>query len=214
MNQSHADIFRDYYYTDRGKLYKSFDIKIGSFQEKYDIYWGEPEIIFDDNTRKYSFPLAVRVLPTRLHTPNPRIFVHDELTQEHRAVFELVVAHEIGHLWLDDVVGITRPTADFYVDAIRAEAWADYFAFCFFRKYRDLVDIETFCTIMKDAVRIQSQLYNRETAVNLKGMDEKISELKSLHQSIKDGLAAKNPVFCQISDAIKITLNAIGDMFT
>ena len=213
MNQSHADIFRDYYYTNKGRLYKSFDININSFQQEYDIYWGDPEIIFDDKTRKNSSPLAVKIMPTRVNAPNPRIFIHEGLTQEHGNVFELVVTHEIGHLWLDDVVGLTRPSAKFYVDPIRAEAWADYFAYTYFRKYRDLNDLDVFCSIMRETGRVQSLLYHREPAVTLKGMDEKISELKNLNQSIKDGLAVKNPVFSQIAEAIEITLDSVGDIF-
>lgn len=214
MNQSHADIFRDYYYTNKGRLYKSFEININSFQHSYDIYWGDPEIIFDDKTRKNSSPLAVRIMPTRMNAPNPRVFIHEELTQEHGDVFDLVVAHEIGHLWLDDVVGLTRPTAEFYVDEHRAEVWADYFAYCYFREYRELNDLDDFCSIMKEAGMIQSKLYHRDSGEIIQGMDEKITEFEELNQSIKDGLAAKNPVINQITEAIKITLVAVGDIFT
>jgi hypothetical protein len=82
MNQSHADIFRDYYYSNKGTQFRAFEININSFQEKYDIYWGDPEVIFDEKARKNSCPLAVRIMPTRLNAPNPRIFIHEELTQE------------------------------------------------------------------------------------------------------------------------------------
>ncbi len=214
MNQSHAKIFRDYYYTNKGRLYKSFEININSFQHSYDIYWGDPEIIFDDKTRKISSPLAVRIMPTRMNAPNPRVFIHEELTQEHGNVFELVVAHEVGHLWLDDIVGLTRPTAEFYVDEHRAEVWADYFAYSYFCKYRDLNNLDDFLNIMKEAGRVQSQLYHREPGEILRVMDEKITDLKNLNQSILDDLAAQNPVISQIREAIEITLDAVGDILS
>jgi Zn-dependent peptidase ImmA (M78 family) len=124
------------------------------------------------------------------------------------------VAHEIGHLWLDDVVGLTRPTAEFYVDELRAEAWADYFAYNFFRKYRALTDINDFYSILRESGIIQSQLYHREPTEISKGMEEKIDELKNLNQAILNGLAAQNPVLIQITEAIEITLDAVGDIFT
>ena len=210
MKKSHDDIFKEYYTSNKGKLFKPLELDINGYHYSYDIYWGNPEIIFDENTRKNGAPLAVKIMPTRLNAPNPRIFVHEGLTQEYGDVFDLVVAHEIGHLFLDDVVGLTRPSALYYVDVNQAEAWADYFAYCFFREYRDMDKIDDFYSILKDVGKIQIQLYNRE---HLQGMDEKISDLKNLNQSIQENLESKNPVVIQITEAIKITLNTIGDIF-
>jgi Zn-dependent protease with chaperone function len=120
------ELFKDYYLSNRGKKYKSFSIAINRYHYKYDIYWGDPNIIFDKATINVLLPLAVTVIPHRFNYPNPRIFLHEKLEVKNDA-FEVVVAHEIGHLWLHDIIGINNPSTTNCMNESDSEKWADYF---------------------------------------------------------------------------------------
>jgi len=202
MIKTQSDRFREYYYGNKGTKYKSFEFRINNSHQEYDIYWGDPNVIFDEKTRMNGSPLAVRIMPTRLNAPNPRIFIHEKLTQEHNDIFELVVAHEIGHLWLDDVVGLSRPTAEFYINNQQAEIWADYFAYSFFKKYRSMESLEEFGYVLKEAGNLQSQLYNSDPDRIEQATNERIADLHELEKGIEKDLKDNNQIIIMIRISI------------
>jgi hypothetical protein len=76
------DLFRDYYFNNKGTLYKSFDININNFHHSYDIYWGNPDIIFNNDGYTIYHPLAVTQIPQRKNYPNQRIFLHEKFDKK------------------------------------------------------------------------------------------------------------------------------------
>jgi len=121
--------FRDYFVNNKGTLYKKLYIHMGTRSYMCDIYWGDPKIIFYVDSVKDNLPLAMTVLSKIAGTYNPRIYLHDKLELKYNSIFEMVVLHEIGHLWLIDIIGIGNQ-----LTPNESEVWADYFAYRFFVK--------------------------------------------------------------------------------
>ena len=160
MDNERKELFRDYYLNNKGILFKSFQINIRNFRYRYDIYWGDPSVIFDAKALAEDFPLAVTTISHRYHDPNPRIFLHEKLDQKHNNVFELVIAHEIGHLWLHDIVGFNNPSTNSFMNESESEIWADYFSYSYFVKYRHTTCLDGFTKILKDASSLQLKIYD------------------------------------------------------
>jgi len=156
---SYNEIFKEYYFNNKGIIYKSFAIKINDYQYNYDIYWGDPNIIFDKETQIENLPLAVTIIPHRKYYPNARIYLHKEIEEKNKA-FEVVVAHEIGHLWLHDIVGFNNPYTNNIMNEYESEKWADYFSYCFFKKYRNVDNIESFIIKLEEVNKIQIKIYD------------------------------------------------------
>jgi hypothetical protein len=209
-NISHKDIFKDYYFNNKGILFKTFEININTFHYNYDIYWGDPNIIFDKKTLTETFPLAVTIMPHRYNYPNSRIFLHEKLGKDNNNVFELVIMHEIGHLWLHDIIGFNNPSSNNTMRENESELWADYFACNFFLKYRNTNNIEEIYKIFKDANNLQNKIYNLEPNKNMKYTNTKIENLKLLE---KECLESKNEIIIHMINAKEITLNNLGDIF-
>jgi hypothetical protein len=214
-NISHKDLFKDYYLNNKGKLFKSFEISINKFHYSYDIYWGDPDIIFNKEVSIESFPLAVAIMPHRYNYPNSRIFLHDKLEKKYNNVFETVIAHEIGHLWLHDIIGFNNPSTDTFMNESESEIWADYFAYSFCKKYRNINCIESFGKILWEIGNFQMELYNLDFN---RYMDivytKKLEILEVAEGDINYGLKNGNKIIIHMINAIEMTLNNLGDIFT
>ena len=206
--------FKDYYKNNQGIFYKKFSTDINNIHYDYDIYWGEPEIIFDQYTLLHTFPLAVSIIPQFKNWPNSRIYLHEKLTQENKNIFEMIIAHEIGHFFLHDVVGVTRPSALNFMDENTAEIWADYFSYSFFLKYRNLQKIEGFYSIMEEACNLQYRIYNLNPEEHKElAYTQKVHKLQTLKDTIIKGMENNLSLYLQMEKAIEIMLMALGDIF-
>ena len=213
-NTSWNNLFKDYYFNKKGTFLKSFEIKIGNFHSGYDIYWGDPIAIFEKKTLKESFPLAVTVIPHRNIVQNPRIFLHEKIEAKYKKSFEMIVAHEIGHIWLHDVVGFNHPMTGNFITEYKSEIWADYFAYSFFVRYRNIICLEKFNKIIEEVINLQIQIYNLDPKQHLEYVDNKrIENLKVLDDNVKMEIKNRKPKMIQMINAIEITLNSLGDVF-
>ncbi len=213
-NTSYNDLFKDYYFNNKGIVFKSFEININNFHSRYDIYWGDPNIIFDERTLIKTFPLAVTTIPHRYNYPNPRIFLHEKLEKKYNNVFELVITHEIGHLWLHDIVGFNNPSTSNIMKENESEIWADYFSYSFFVKYRNITCFENFIKILEEASNLQIKIYDLDPKQHMEfTFTRKIENLKLKEKKINFEYENGNPTVIQMKNAIEITLNALGDIF-
>ncbi len=213
-NTYHNDLFKDYYFNNKGTLFKSFEMNINNFHSSYDIYWGDPNIIFDERTLIETFSLAVTIISNRYNYPNPRIFLHEKLEKKNKNVFEMVIAHEIGHLWLHDIVGFNNPSTSTFMKENESEKWADYFSYSFFVKYRNINCLENFIKILEEAGNLQIKIYNLDPNQHKEfTFTGKIESLKLFEEKINFEFKDGNPTIIQMKNAIEITLNALGDIF-
>ena len=208
-------IFKDYYFNNKGLFYKTFETNINKCHYTYDIYWGDPKIIFGSgNGTGNNYSLAVSIIPQRKDYPNSRIYLHEKLELKNKNVFEVVVAHEIGHLFLHDVIGINHQMTIDYMEESETEIWADYFAYKYFKKYRKINTIEQFFNIMEEASYFQMELYNLNS-IEYKEYTyyKKIEKIKLLNDKIDSEINNPDSKLNQIVSAIDITLDDIGDLF-
>ncbi len=212
-NTSYNDLFKEYYSTNKGIIFKSFEININSSHYSYDIYWGDPNIIFDEKILEKTFPLAVTTIPHRYNYPRPRIYLHEKLEKKYTNVFELVISHEIGHLWLHDIVGFNNPSTCNFMDEKESEIWADHFSFSFFVKYRNTL-IGDFIRILEEAGNLQIKIYGLDPEQYTESIfTKKIKNFKVDEAKIDFQFRNGNPVIIQMEKAIEITLKALGDIF-
>ena len=214
-NILHKKLFKDYYFSNKGTLYKAFEININTFHYSYDIYWGDPNIIFDEKALRENFPLAITIIPHRYSYPNPRIFLHEKLEIKRKNAFEAVVAHEIGHLWLHDVVGFNNPSTNNFMRERDSEIWADYFAFYFFVKYRNINCLNDYGKLLEEVGHLQMNIYNLNPEEHTEStFTNKVSNLSLLNDRMDHGTKDLNSFLTQMRSAIEITLNALGDIFS
>ena len=214
MNPSHEDVFRDYYFQNKGTLFRSFEIAINDFHYSYDIYWGDPSVIFAPRALAQEFPLAVTTIPHRYHYPKPRIFLHDKLERKYDRVFELVVAHEIGHLWLHDIVGFNNPATRNPISEEDSEVWADYFAYSFFINYGRVSSLDAFAGVLEEASNLQLQVYDLDPKVHRElTFTRKMVNLTLKAESIDLECNRGSQAAIHMKNAVEITLKALGDIF-
>ena len=213
-NTSWNDLFKDYYFNNKGTFLKSFEIEINSFHVSYDIYWGDPIVIFDKKTLKESFPLAVTVIPQRNIVQNPRIFLHEKVEEKYGKSFEMIVAHEIGHIWLHDIVGFNHPMTGNSMTEYESDIWADYFTYSYFIRYRNITCLEKFKKIIKDVINLQMQIFNLDPKQHMEyAYNERIKNLKGLDDDVKMKIKNRKQKIMQMTNAIEISLNSLGDIF-
>ncbi len=213
-SSSHEGQFRDYYFHNKGTLFRSFEITINDFHYSYDIYWGDPNVIFAPRALAQEFPLAVTTIPRRYHYPNPRIFLHDKLERKYDRVFELVIAHEIGHLWLHDIVGFNNPATSDRMSEEDSEVWADYFSYSFFVSYRGVYSLDDFAPVLEGASNLQLQIYDLDPQVHRElTFTKKMEKLTLQAKSIEVECNRGNQVAIHMKNAAAVTLKALGDIF-
>ena len=204
----------DYQRNNSGRFYHSFQIVIGQHHYEYDIYWGDPTVIFDQMTLVNTSPLAVTLMPHRVGLPDTRIYLHEDLSPMDVPVFEMVVSHEIGHLWHHDIVGINNPSTPQTMNERDTERWCDYFAYCFFRKFRHIENVDEFSLIMKQASLVQIELYSIEkTPWNIERFSARANDFLEFCFLINILQADGDSVVLQLLSAIEVTLVALGDIF-
>jgi len=204
----------EYQRSNSGKLMLAFNIVLGSQIYQYDIFWGDPSIIFDQETRFNSSPLAVTLIPHRHGLPATRVFLHEGLNPNNVNVFEMVVAHEIGHLWLHDIVGFNNPSTRQSMSERDTESWCDYFAYCFFQKYRGISNAESFSEIIRSTGELQMELYSIDkTPENIEHFSTRANDF--LQFSFKVGVLQidGDRFVAQMLSTIETTLVALSDIF-
>lgn len=203
--------FKNYYFSNMGKLYKAFEINVNNHNFHYDIYWGDPDIIFDVRDSADMHPLAVTIIPQRKNYPNSRIFIHEKLGLEFKNEFEIVLAHEIGHLWLHDVVGVNHQMTNTYMKESETEVWADYFAFRVMDKYREM---NSFYYNFEKISALQIQFYDIADSIKIKNeYVKKAEDLKKLAEDMITGLKSKNQLMIHMNIAIEMTLAELDVLF-
>jgi hypothetical protein len=211
---SHQDLFRAYYFGNKGTLFRHFEIAIGDFHYRYDIYWGDPSIIFDPGALEEKFPLAVTTIPQRAHYPDTRIYLHERLERKHTCVFELVIAHEIGHLWLHDIVGFNNLLTNSRMSESDSEVWADYFSYCYFVKYRTLSCVDDFAQALKEASNLQMAVYNLDPKSHVElTFTRKMERLRAKIEEVDLGCREGDHIAIHMKNAVDTTLDALGDIF-
>jgi len=178
-------LFNDYYINNNGTLYKEFEININNSRKIFDIYWGDPNIIFDKN-ECLPYPLAFIKFPKYVHEPNTRIYLHEKIDKKYTTAFEFILAHEIGHFCLFDIFGINHPRGNIFLDERNTEIWADFFAYKYFIKYRNINNLENFEKILIEVDNLQNIIYGITPDVcNEYSFTNKIKDLKLLIDKIK-----------------------------
>jgi hypothetical protein len=173
----------------------------------FDIYWADPRSIFKEEIID-RLPLASTVFPNGNNIPNPRIYLHTNLTIEYKSVFEAVIAHEIGHLWLYDIIHVhNQLTPD------EREVWADYFAFYFFAKYRNITDLEQFSQILNEVLLFQGKIYNIPPSSFDSVFGRKAEDINALVENIQLEYSKGDLYNYQIAITIEPILNSLGDIF-
>ena len=196
-------MFNEFYENDSGILYRNFNVAVSGRHFAYGIYWAAPEIVFNEDIIRM-MPLAITVIKH----PKHKIFLHEKLKPEHKDIFEYVVAHEVGHLWLYDIINIRQ---EFSGDEL--EIWADYFAYSFLVKYRRLSGLEQFDNILNDTLRLQGKIYNVDSALFNDIFHRKMEDVKSLIGTIEAERRNGDIYRSQIEKTIEPMLNAVGDLF-
>jgi predicted SprT family Zn-dependent metalloprotease len=180
-------LFNDYYKNNNGKLFKIFKININNNPLIFDIYWGDPDIIFDKLTL-VPYPLAFIKFPKWKNDPNTRIYLHEKVDINYATAFEFILAHEIGHFCLFDIFGINHPKGNVFLDEYTTEVWADFFAYKYFMKYRNINNFEQFEKILIEVDNLQNFIYNITPDVCKEySFTNKIKDLQLLKEKIQTG---------------------------
>jgi hypothetical protein len=151
--------FEDYYKNNKGIFYKTFEITINNISTVFDAYWGNPNIIFDNRLLQYH-PLATKIFPKWQTDPEIRIYIHEGVEKNYTNAFEFILAHEIGHIWQYSILGINNPRGHVYLRDQERETWADYFAYKYFVKYRNINTFEQFISVLNDCDTLLKIIYN------------------------------------------------------
>ena len=151
--------FYEYYKNNGGILFKKYEIYINNTTSIFDVYWGDPNIIFNQFSNE-PYPLAFIKFPKWKHEPNTRIYLHKNIEINNEVAFEFILAHEIGHFCLFDIFGINHPKGNIFLDVHDTEIWADYFAFLYFIKYRNINNLEQLKISLLEVDNLRNNIYN------------------------------------------------------
>ena len=126
----------------------------------------------------------------------------------------MIVSHEIGHMWLNDIVGLTRQKSNFMIDAFEAEVYADFFSFRFFLMYRGIRTLNQFSAIIDEASACIRNVYELDI---VPGPDLLLAQKKEAFAAfVKNwdaGIERGNVFNLQVDSAIDLSLCALGDLF-
>jgi len=154
----YSTLFKEYYLNNKGKLFKHFEIIINKSEKPFDIYWGDPDIIFEKSL-DVPYPLAFIKFPQWAHEPNTRIYLHEKIDLKYSTALEYILAHEIGHFCLFDIFGINHPKGNDFLNVMETEIWADYFAYLYFIKFGNINNLEQLENILLEVDNLQNILY-------------------------------------------------------
>jgi hypothetical protein len=125
-----------------------------------------------------------------------------------------VITHEIGHLWLHDVVGFNNPSTDYIMNENESEIWADYFSYNYLVKHRRISNFEGFAKILNKASSLQREIYGLDPKRHMENLSiKKAEDLGERIEEIEHEYGKGNPKVAHLKNAIEITLNALGDIF-
>ena len=155
--------FNNYHKNNEGMLYRHYDIAINNTSRPFDVYWGNPDIIFGKSL-EVPYPLAFIQFPKWASEPDTRIYLHEKIELKYSTAFEYILAHEIGHFCLFNIFGINHQKGNVFINVLETEVWADYFAYLYFNKYRKIHTIEQLECVLSEIDNLQKILYNIPTA--------------------------------------------------
>jgi len=201
------EIFNEYWSNNEGTFYKKIDFYMGKRHFVYDIYWADPKVIFYDFDLMKQLPLAKTVIPVNTNHPYPRIFLHNNLTRRYKNIFEYVIMHEIGHLWLFEGLGIRKEFA-----GNELEAFADLFSCLFFMKYRNIEDIDQFNVILNNTTDLQAKFYKIPLHLIKVIHNKKMEEIEMFVAKSEASRLSDNPHIFKIANSIEPALDALGDI--
>jgi hypothetical protein len=210
---SNKESFKEYYKNNRGIFYKKFEERINNENIIFDIYWGDPNIIFDKQILGL-YPMAFIKFPRWKNDPNTRIYLHEKLEKKNAKAFEYVLAHEIGHFWLFNILGINHPKTTFRLGERETEEWADYFAYRFFVKYRNMNKLEQLEEVLKEVENFQRSIYNMDPDIYYKfSFVDKIKDLNILENKIQIAYNNGDQIIIQMLDTLELILNLVKELF-
>jgi hypothetical protein len=213
IDSLYGTLFKDFYHKNMGVLYKSIFYSINNHRYHFDIIWGKPEIIFDQSSINEQLPLAVSIISHKMNDPDPRIYIHSALKYKNE-VFKLVIMHEIGHIWLHDIVGFNNPYTDNHMDDFESEKWADYFSYCYFSRTRKKATVKHFIKILEKAHDTQMKLYGIDLKNHPKfGNYTRNTYFLEFENMVRNAIIQNDSFYCDLKNAIDITLNEIGNIF-
>jgi len=205
---------KTYLINNEGDLYKSIAIIINNMKYNYNIYWGDPKIIFDEKVIKKELPLAITIISHIKSIPKSCIYLHKQFDEKYKSIFEMVVIHEIGHLWLHDIVGFNNPCTYHYMEENESENWSNYFSYKYFAKYKNMNHINEFFNLLKSANNIQMEIYNIENKGYFHSiLVRKIDYFKKFTENINIKINEEDRFIKHMNNAIEITLIALGNIF-
>jgi len=155
----HTSLFKDYYKGNKGTFYRHYEITVNNKSRPFDVYFGDPDIIFGKSIDS-PYPLAFIKFPKWASEPDTRIYLHEKMKSIYPTAFEYILAHEIGHFCLFDIFGINHPKGFASLNEFRTEVWADYFAYLYFSKYRNIRIIGELENVLSEIDNLQCYLYN------------------------------------------------------
>ena len=202
--------FEEYYKNSKGTFYKQYEIIVNNTKKFFDIYWGDPNIIFGKSI-DVPYPLAFIKFPQWASEPDTRIYLHDKIEIKYNTAFEYILSHEIGHFCLFDIFGINHPKGNIFLNVNDTEVWADYFAYLYFKKYRNINNIEQLNNILLEVDNLQNLLYNIPSAdLNKYSHTNKMKYLNEFSNKIETDINNKNiHLMLNTFDEILIQLNEL-----
>ena len=180
--------FKEYYRNNNGICYKQYEIIVNNSKKSFDIYWGDPNIIFKKSF-DIPYPLAFIKFPQWASEPDTRIYLHENIENKNNTAFEYILSHEIGHFCLFDIFGINHPKGNIFLNVDDTEVWADYFAYLYFKKYRNINNIEQLYDIFLEVDNLQKFLYDiPSTDFDKNSYTNKMDYLKKFSNKIETAI--------------------------
>ena len=196
------------------EIYKTVTLEINDWKRSYTVYWGEPEDIFNEKDIERIHPLAITIIPKRLNLPDTHISLHNRLKDFPGLGFEFVIAHELGHIWLHDVLGFNFNINSPSIGEFDSEVYADFFAYSFFKNYRGIKTVTDLKPIFDEIFNIQTQTY---TNLSLKPLEDyyidRLNYLSDHDSKFTLALKNKDTKTLQIEQGLELTINSLGQLF-
>jgi len=209
----HATSFKDCYRNNKGTLYRHYEITVNNSIKPFDVYLGDPDIIFRKSIDN-PYPLAFIKFPKWANEPDTRIYLHEKIELKYSRAFEYILAHEIGHFCLFDIFGINHPKGNIFLNVFETEVWADYFAYLYFNKYKNIHTIEELESIFLEIDNLQYYLYDILTNdICQYSYTNKLKHLKEFSAKIEIAISNNDKntgLMLKIFDEILVQVNELA----